>query len=435
MLTKKLENLDKCLIRGEYKVAIYSRYLLPSLRFHMSVHSIHQTQLDKLDHLARQFLKSWLKIPSRGVTDLSIFHPYMLGVKPPSQLYLEGHAGNYLNSTVRGDPVVKEALAVAVAREEQWARKSSTICECRDIYTEVSEACFVPTPENTYHFNTACRHSLPTLKKQTNSIIANQYLTKFNDQAQQSPFQGDFINLMQEEKIDVTWKSYIYSVPRGVMSFAMRASTNSLATPDNLARWGRVVDSSCKLCSSSEQPDNKTTATLGHILNSCPQMLDRYEWRHNGVLAYLYEVMMNSKPPGVTIYADIEGAKVNGGTVPPDVMVTSQRPDMVIVNKNSTPSTVFLVELTCPFTRNIAGANNRKRARYEFLTSVIKEAGFTCMNLPFEIGSRGHVTLSNKNTLSSICQVTGVKKIQQVIRNCSKLVLLASYYIQCEEQS
>ena len=44
-------------------------------------------------------------------------------------------------------------------------------------------------------------------------------------------------------------------------------------------------------------------------------------------------------------------------------------------------------------------------------------------------GSRGHVTLSNKNTLSSICKVTGIKKIQHVIRNCSKLVLLASYFI------
>ena len=120
---------------------------------------------------------------------------------------------------------------------------------------------------------------------------------------------------------------------------------------------------------------------------------------------------------------------MNGGTVPPDVMVTSQRPDMVILNTNTTPSTVPLVELTCPFTRNITAANTRKRKRYELLTSDIQEAGFTCMNLPFEIGSRGHVTLSNKNTLSSICKVTGVKKIQHVIRNCSKLVLLASYSI------
>ena len=139
--------------------------------------------------------------------------------------------------------------------------------------------------------------------------------------------------------------------------------------------------------------------------------------------------MVDSKPPGITIYSDIEGAKVNGGTVPPDIMITSQRPDMVIIDKNTTPLTVLLVELTCPFTRNITAANTRKRERYEFLSSDIKEAGFTCMNLPFEIGSRGHVTLSNKNTLSSICKVTGIKKIQHVIRNCSKLVLLASYYI------
>ena len=102
---------------------------------------------------------------------------------------------------------------------------------------------------------------------------------------------------------------------------------------------------------------------------------------------------------------------------------------MEIVNKNTTPYTVFLVELTCPFTRNIAAANTRKRARYEFLSSDIQEAGFRCLSLPFEIGSRGHVTLSNRNTLTQICRVAGVKKIQQVIRNCSKLVLLASYSI------
>ena len=217
--------------------------------------------------------------------------------------------------------------------------------------------------------------------------------------------------------------------PEGGYELCLRASTNSLATPDNLARWGKVVDSSCKLCVNTDQPNSKTTAILGHILNSCPKMLDRYEWRHNGVLAYLYGLMIDSKPPGITIYADIEGAKVNGGTVPPDIMVTPQRPDMVIINKNTTPSTVFLVELTCPFTRNIVAANVRKRARYEFLASDIQEAGYLCYNLPFEIGSRGHVTLSNKNIISQICHVTGVKKIQQVIKNCSKLVLLASYSI------
>ena len=130
--------------------------------------------------------------------------PFFPFNKSPSQLYKEGHVGNYLNSSVRGDPVVKEALTVAVAREEQWSRKSSTICEAREVFAEVSEACFIPTPENTYHFAPACRHSIPNLKKQANSIIAQQYLEKIIQQAEESPFQGEFINLMQQEKIDIT---------------------------------------------------------------------------------------------------------------------------------------------------------------------------------------------------------------------------------------
>ena len=267
MLKKKLSNLDNCSVRGEYKVAIYSRYLLPSLRFHLSVHSIHQTHLDKLDHLARQFLKSWLKFPTRGVTDLSIFHPYMLGVKPPSQVYLEGHAGNYLNSMVRGDPVVKEAMAVAVDREEVWTRKSSTICECRDIFTEVEENHLIPTPLNTYNHNTASRLALPALKKETNKIIARKYANKYSDKAETLTFQGEFLNLIKTEQLDMTWKSYIFAVSRGVMSFAMRASTNSLSTPDNLARWGKVVDSACKLCCVPDQSSNRATDTLGDYID------------------------------------------------------------------------------------------------------------------------------------------------------------------------
>ena len=39
-LNEKLENINKASVRGEYKLAIYSRYALPSLRFHLSVHNL-----------------------------------------------------------------------------------------------------------------------------------------------------------------------------------------------------------------------------------------------------------------------------------------------------------------------------------------------------------------------------------------------------------
>ena len=74
------------------------------------------------------------------------------------------------------------------------------------------------------------------------------------------------------------------------------------------------------------------------------------------------------------------------------IMITNSRPDLVIVNTNTNTTTLMLVELTIPFTSNIEAANRRKRERYEFLTSDIKEAGYNCNNLPLELGSRGHIT-------------------------------------------
>ena len=79
----KLENIDNSTLRGEYKANIYARYALPSLRYYMSVHHIHKTHQDKLDNLAKKYLKKWFKIQKNGVTDISIFHPYMLGIKNP----------------------------------------------------------------------------------------------------------------------------------------------------------------------------------------------------------------------------------------------------------------------------------------------------------------------------------------------------------------
>ena len=149
---------------------------------------------------------------------------------------------------VRGDPFVQEALSVALAREEVWSRKSSTICECREIFNEVEGSQFVPTEPNTYNCQTASRIALPNLKKATNQIVARKFLNKYNDQSEDLTFQGEFIKLLHDEQQDITWKPYIYAVPRGVMSFAMRALTNSLATPDNLARWEKVVDPTCKMC-------------------------------------------------------------------------------------------------------------------------------------------------------------------------------------------
>ena len=53
ILSDKLTNIDKSRVRGEHKLAIYERYALPSMRYHLSIHNLHKTHLDGLDKIAR----------------------------------------------------------------------------------------------------------------------------------------------------------------------------------------------------------------------------------------------------------------------------------------------------------------------------------------------------------------------------------------------
>ena len=59
--------------------------------------------------------------------------------------------------------------------------------------------------------------------------------------------QGALARLLAEEKKDIAWQSLIFAIPKGVMAWAARATTNCLASPDNLAKWKKIVDPKCPL--------------------------------------------------------------------------------------------------------------------------------------------------------------------------------------------
>ena len=54
-LEEKLKNIDESKVRGENKLAIYERYALPLMRYHLSVQDLHKTHLDKLDNSATRY--------------------------------------------------------------------------------------------------------------------------------------------------------------------------------------------------------------------------------------------------------------------------------------------------------------------------------------------------------------------------------------------
>ena len=259
-LREKLENIHKSLLRGEHKVAIYSRYALPSMRYFISVHHIHKTHQEQLDTLARKYLKSWLSIPSRGATDASLFHPHMLGIQTPSMLYRDATTSNYTSMRLKGDEVVNHILNSRIERESNWKKKSSTTLEADKIFlNNINKNKFIipqkeaSREEKDFNLNKA--------KKATKASLKEETLTSWNDKIEKLVMQGDFVKLLAEEKENVTWKSIAFNIPKGILPFALKASTNTLNTPDNLRRWGKRRLANCSICGNH--------GTLLHILNFC----------------------------------------------------------------------------------------------------------------------------------------------------------------------
>ena len=313
-LRNKLENIDKCTLRGEYKANLYVIYALPSLRYFMSVHHIHKTHEDQLDGLAKKYLKKWYNIPKNGVTDISIFHPYFLGIKAPSQVYKEAHTGTYTMIRFKGDAVVNHAIDSRLERESAWLKKSSTIVRADSIFQKCinNQKITLPSTESESEKKSAINKA----KKEIKKSIQEETTTTWNDKVKRLTLQGEFASLLIEEEANVTWNSITNNIPKGVLSFALKASVNGLPTPDNLKRWGAKKLDKCQLCGNF--------SNLEHVLNWCKTSLNdgRLKLRHDSILNYMTREMNRGKNEYIKIFTDIPGHSVNGGTLPLDILVT-----------------------------------------------------------------------------------------------------------------
>jgi hypothetical protein len=78
---------------------------------------------------------------------------------------------------------------------------------------------------------------------------------------------------------------------------------------------------------------------LRHVLVHCKHTLDqgRLTWRHNFILNHIADCLKSALLGKITIelYCDLDGLQApGGGSIPADVMVQAQRPDLVIVDQS-----------------------------------------------------------------------------------------------------
>ena len=388
------------------------------MRYYMNVHFMHKTHMEALDGIARKYLKTWLRIQKHGVSDAAIFHPYMLSIQAPSQLYKEAHAATHALIRTKGDVNVNHALDSRLERESLWKKKYSTVCEADKKYKEhvINHKIVTPTTETESERNILAQKAKKVMVKS----VKEETLLNWNEKVKKLTFQGDFINLLIEEESNVTWKSFCHNIPKGVLSFALKACVNGLNTPDNLKRWGIKKLGKCDICGNF--------SNLEHILNWCNTAKDqgRTKWRHDSILNYMVHEMGKGKPSEVTIYTDIPEHSCNGGTIPADIIQTLQRPDIVLLNREN--KSITLMELTVSFEKNIESAHLKKTSRYIDLTSDLKNKGWRAECVAFEIGSRGYISQRNKKSILDALKNFKIKvPNKKLLQDISKISLLCSF--------
>ena len=107
--------------------------------------------------------------------------------------------------------------------------------------------------------------------------------------------------------------------------------------------------------------------------------------------------MKSVKPENITVYADIDEHKMNGGSIPSDTLVTKTRPDLVMINRAE--KRIDLLELTISYEKNIEKAHLLKKKKYfDLKQTLIRLVGRLTL-CHFEVGSRGQVTRRNKSSI------------------------------------
>ena len=106
-----------------------------------------------------------------------------------------------------------------------------------------------------------------------------------------------------------------------------------------------------------------------------------------------------------TVFSDIPGhAAAGGGSMPPEICITVQKPDIVIIDKKD--KSVHIFELTCPLEQHIEKRHLEKSNKYAHFVTDCSSGTVKCQVTCFEISSRGLITPRNSEHLHTLHKYT-----------------------------
>ena len=259
------------------------------------------------------------------------------------------------------------------------------------------------------------------LKGKIQAGVQNRVSNFWREKVGSYVMQGDYLALHMEEQSCLSWKSFLWDIPQGVLKFAINAGINTLPSGDNLKRWGKRVSDRCGFCGNVQ--------TLAHILTNCSVALEqgRFTWRHDSILRSIIAFMDGKLRPGFRLFSDLEGFQApGGGVIPPNILTTTLRPDLFLVDEAR--SLLVLFELTSPWETNIERSHTYKEGKYAPLVADLSR-DYTVLQFSVEISARGFISKPNKARLKALslkCCEVGNADIKRFMSACSKAAILSS---------
>ena len=284
-------------------------------------------------------MKSWAGLPPCATN--SVFHLKNAHVIPTvKSVYKEAHFVNHTDARLKSDMTVNHALDSCVHREGQFTRKQSVTVEAEGIFTQSLNMNTVQSeiPEFVASalFRSEVKNSAKAQARSQLFVANTEHVSKLSKQ-------GPLLSLAIKEGQDLTWKSFAFNLKKGALKFILNSTLDTLPTKANLLQWKKTTSDKCCLCNGRQ--------TTVHVLSACPVILNqgRLTWRHDGIVNYIASCVDTDK---FQVYADVPGHQTPaGGTIPADVLVTPDRPDIVIYDKKK--KTMHVFELTVPYEHNL----------------------------------------------------------------------------------
>ena len=415
-----LNNIDSSNVRGEYKTWIYSHYLAPSLHFHLAVNAIRKTTITRLQSIVNRSLKSWLGLP-RCSTLAVLYHPEILDVPylpHMAEKAKTSHLSIVLSST---DPLVQETISLLQSpeflnREQIPPLAAETARTCSHLATN--------------SFNPA--RSRTKRQREIKLRFYQRRKEHWDSKLESLSVQGQLKEITTLESETGLWKRLITCLPRGQLSFVLRASLECLPTPITLKRWKLRIDPSCHLCGS-------VNANAKHILNHCSVALNdgRYSWRHDQVLKHLWKSLQPLIQKEYNLFADIEGVRASDtphATIPPSILSTSARPDLVAMSNKEKKFQILELTICTNTDKNFASARSFKHSKPNYIQLVadLKMKGYTVMFDTLEIGSLGHWSINTQNALDRFIKDTCNPQrsvTRRILQDASKISISTSQTI------